>query len=58
MCDVCLGISGSGTKTVESLPISSYELALEAVEEFDGKYGMGTFQEYVAGAKTQGMRKY
>jgi ATP-dependent DNA helicase RecQ len=58
MCDVCLGISGSGTKTVESLPISSYELALEAVEEFDGKFGSGTFQEYVAGAKTQSIRKY
>lgn len=58
-CDFCLGISGSGQPTESvSVPLSSFELILEAIHDYDDKYGVSTFREYLAGANTANIRKY
>lgn len=58
-CDFCLGASGSGNRTESvSVPISSFELVLESVQDYDDTYGVSTFREYLAGANTANIRKY
>lgn len=48
-CDYCLEKDKPGAKNTLSIPVSAFEIALDAVEENDQKFGVGTFADVLRG---------
>lgn len=57
-CDLCLGSSGRTNTTESNIPLSVFELSLDAIDEFDGKYGLTTIRDCLAGGNGKTVQKF